>query len=320
MELQYLCHPYRHCEFFYCLFFQIGYAGIDPVTLYGFDQGSSLVDKIESISISVKRSYSHSETRGGLAGSISMSSDNHVRKTNYETVNLQGDDWVSIGLKETSICNTYDDCSCSLSGYGSCCFNGYCRDNEWSFDSSPTWSSNTQSTPQGGSWTSSTVLKVGYVLQTPLGYYDSVPDTFLNENYNVKYTQNCSVSGFLPAIWDEIADRVGITFEKWCIFPSGYNDMCLDVASGDYVDLIVGDFTITSYRYGIVDFTYPWDNAGRLILFNEPSTYEQSFMFLRPFSLGFMGINIIIIYMDCTFNLDIGMGNRYIFKTNIRKR
>ena len=102
----------------------------------------------------------------------------------------------------------------------------------------------------------------------------------MNSLWTHKY--NTFFIGYFIALWEEIADRVGITYETWCVYPSGYTAIAGDVSNG-VIDIAVGDFSLTSSRYEIVDFIYPYDNSGRLVLFYEPGTFEQTLMFLRPF-------------------------------------
>lgn len=71
----------------------------------------------------------------------------------------------------------------------------------------------------------------------------------------------------------------------------------------DKADIAIVDFTITSSREKVVDFTYPFMSTGISILYEKPTTKETSlWSFLDPFSIivwvylvgSFVGVSIIL--------------------------
>lgn len=66
-------------------------------------------------------------------------------------------------------------------------------------------------------------------------------------------------------------------------FDGSYDDLVLSVANKTF-DLAVGDITIMSQRYTLVDFTEPYTESGLAMV--VPTKPTEGWIFLKPFSIG----------------------------------
>lgn len=175
---------------------------------------------------------------------------------------------------------------------------------EWSFsasDNTVIFSGNSSDIPLGALWKASEPLRVLAWLVEPWGDIRTID----NQTDLTGYFGEVMVTGFLPTIWQNMTDNLGITSEYYYEDGLSAEEAIALIADGKY-DVALGAFTVTESRSSIVNFIQQFHGGGLKILSKRPDSVSNSWMFLRPFgfSLWFASFLTIIFVAGWIYILE----------------